>query len=316
MRVLVFGAGVLGSYYAAKLADAGVDVTVLARGKKMSLIQEHGIILENFFNKRQTVTRAKAAGMPDPAGYDLVVVFVQRIHYSSVLPVLSKTENTPSFLFMGNNASGPDELIDALGRERVLAGFVGVGGTYREHVVVHVDSPGEGKKLNPVVIGELDGSKSSRIKEIKSMFESAGIPVAVSRHIDGYLKTHAALVVPLACALYKCDTDNYRLAASREDIVLLIRGTIECIKVLQYLGIPIEPSKYKWLRWIPMPLAVKQIASLLDSEFSEIGLKGHAQVARKEMFEIAGEMKNLAEQTPVRTPAFDELCSYISPTEI
>ena len=105
----------------------------------MSLIQEHGIILESFFNKRQTVRRVKAVGTPDPTGYDLVVVFVQRIHYSSVLPVLSKIENTPSFLFIGNNASGPDELIDALGRERVLAGFVGVGGIRREHVVVYPD---------------------------------------------------------------------------------------------------------------------------------------------------------------------------------
>ena len=58
---------------------------------------------------------------------------------SSSLSRESTIENTPSFLFMGNNASGPDELIDALGRERVLAGFVGVGGTRREHVVVYPD---------------------------------------------------------------------------------------------------------------------------------------------------------------------------------
>jgi 2-dehydropantoate 2-reductase len=35
MRILVFGAGVLGSYYATKLYQAGMDVTILARGENI-----------------------------------------------------------------------------------------------------------------------------------------------------------------------------------------------------------------------------------------------------------------------------------------
>jgi hypothetical protein len=46
--MLFFGAGVLGSVYAARLHEAGVDVTVLARGRRLADIREHGIVLEEF----------------------------------------------------------------------------------------------------------------------------------------------------------------------------------------------------------------------------------------------------------------------------
>ena len=45
MKILVYGAGNLGSLYAAKLKDAGHDVTILARGKRLHCIREHGILL-------------------------------------------------------------------------------------------------------------------------------------------------------------------------------------------------------------------------------------------------------------------------------
>jgi ketopantoate reductase len=42
-RLLVFGAGVIGSIYAARLAKRGADVTLLARGQRLADIREHGI---------------------------------------------------------------------------------------------------------------------------------------------------------------------------------------------------------------------------------------------------------------------------------
>lgn len=46
-RILVYGAGVLGSLYAARLAESGKDVTILARGQRLRELWEHGIVLED-----------------------------------------------------------------------------------------------------------------------------------------------------------------------------------------------------------------------------------------------------------------------------
>ena len=46
-RVLVYGAGVQGGLYAARLHQAGLDVSLLARGRRLADLREHGIVLEN-----------------------------------------------------------------------------------------------------------------------------------------------------------------------------------------------------------------------------------------------------------------------------
>ena len=45
MNILVYGAGVLGSLYAARLQEAGQHVSLLARGQRLQDIREHSIVL-------------------------------------------------------------------------------------------------------------------------------------------------------------------------------------------------------------------------------------------------------------------------------
>ena len=43
MRILIYGAGVIGSFYASRFAKAGLDVTILARGQRLKELQGHGL---------------------------------------------------------------------------------------------------------------------------------------------------------------------------------------------------------------------------------------------------------------------------------
>jgi ketopantoate reductase len=47
MKVLIVGAGVIGSFNAARMSDAGRDVTLLARGRRLADLREHGVALED-----------------------------------------------------------------------------------------------------------------------------------------------------------------------------------------------------------------------------------------------------------------------------
>jgi 2-dehydropantoate 2-reductase len=128
MKILVYGAGVLGSFYAARLQEAGNDVSILARRRRLTDLREHGIILEDATTGHRTTTRVNIVEHLAPEdAYDLVIVLVPKNHVSEVLPVLAANRHTPNVLFMGNNAAGPGEMIEALGRERVLLGFPGAG---------------------------------------------------------------------------------------------------------------------------------------------------------------------------------------------
>jgi 2-dehydropantoate 2-reductase len=111
MRILVIGAGVIGSFNAARLMLAGHDVSLLARGRRYLEVQEHGIELEEAFSRERTVVRVPLAGPlgPDDA-YDCIIVAVRHNQLAALLPLLAANRATPTVMVMGNTASGPDEL--------------------------------------------------------------------------------------------------------------------------------------------------------------------------------------------------------------
>src|SRR3546814_3345231 len=51
MRIAVMGAGGVGGFYGAKLAEAGHDVVLIARGRHLEAIREHGLSIENLDRK-------------------------------------------------------------------------------------------------------------------------------------------------------------------------------------------------------------------------------------------------------------------------
>ena len=66
MNILVYGAGVIGSLFAARLKMSGADVTILARKQRLEDINKHGIVLENGDDGRISTTRIKTVDQLDP----------------------------------------------------------------------------------------------------------------------------------------------------------------------------------------------------------------------------------------------------------
>jgi 2-dehydropantoate 2-reductase len=311
MKILFYGAGPLGSLYAARLQDSGQEVSVLARGQHLADIREHGIVLEDAATGQRTATRVDVVERLEPTdAYDLVVVLMRRNKIPAVLPVLAENRTTPDVLFMCNSAAGPDDMVNALGRKRVLLGFSGAGGYHKDHVVYFEVVSG---KRQPTVFGELDGRTTPRLKQIAEAFKNAGFPVAISDNMDAWLKTHGAEIIPTAGALYSAGIDNYRLARTRDSLVLMVRAIKEGYKVLRALSVPITPSNHKVFNWIPEPLIVVMMRRMLTTKTAETVLVGHASAARDEMTHVADELRALARKTSVPTPSMDRLYTHFDP---
>ena len=172
MRILIYGAGVLGSRYAAALHQAGRQVTILARGERFKQLQEHGIVLEEINTGQRTVVPVPVVNALKPEdAYDLVLVIMRSNQVLDILPVLAANQHTPNVLFLGNNIHGPQAMTQALGRERVLLGFAAAAGTREGHVVryIHADK-------NATCVGEIDGIYTERVKEIEAVFAGTLFP--------------------------------------------------------------------------------------------------------------------------------------------
>lgn len=75
MKVLVYGAGVLGCNLANNLFRAGKDVTLLARGKWAESIKKDGLRIKKMFSSRTSVSRVPVVtGLAPEDGYDVIVV--------------------------------------------------------------------------------------------------------------------------------------------------------------------------------------------------------------------------------------------------
>jgi hypothetical protein len=110
-QVLVYGAGVQGSLYAARLRQAGVDITLLARGRRLADLWEHGIVLESLATRELTVVRIPLVEflLPDDH-YDLVLVLVRRNQVDAILPALAAARGVTVLCFMVNTADGFEKM--------------------------------------------------------------------------------------------------------------------------------------------------------------------------------------------------------------
>lgn len=306
-RVLVFGAGVLGSLYAARLQDAGSDVTLVARGGRFRDIVRHGLVLEQFQTGEQTTTDVRVVEqIPADESFDVCVVMVQYTQLESALPALAAARHIPAFLFMTNYVGGPAPMVEALGRERVLIGHVNAGGERNGHVVTYMTA-------EKMTMGELDGSVTDRLKRIGAAFEQAGFPVVFSRNIDAWKRYHMALVSPICNAMYLNETSNYRLSRNLPAVRMAVRGSREAMRVLVAAGFPVEPRKLGLLLILPEFLLIPLFRRVLGSELMDIGGARHARAARDEMHRLSLELLEMAERSGRRIPALRDLHHLADP---
>src|ERR1700733_3413178 len=129
MKVLILGAGVQGTLYGVRLARAGHDVTLVARGQRAAELRSLGAVVEDALSGR--TDRAKLpvveALTPDLHA-DLCFITVRREQMMEVLPACAAARDLKRFVFLVNHANGSDALVGALGRERVVLGFPGAAG--------------------------------------------------------------------------------------------------------------------------------------------------------------------------------------------
>lgn len=78
MKILIYGAGVIGSIYAARLYEAGYNVTLLARGERFKSLKENGVIVKNVLTGKQTIHNVPLTQqLATNDSYDIIIVTVR-----------------------------------------------------------------------------------------------------------------------------------------------------------------------------------------------------------------------------------------------
>ena len=199
MRICVVGAGAIGGYLGAKLALAGEDVTLIARGPHLAAIQRDGLKLQMGDGPAELVPGVRAMSDMAEAGEQDAVLLTLKTHsvpgvvkqmralYGPQTIVLTAQNGIPWWYFMrhggefeGRRLASVDPggvIADNLEIERVIGCIVYPAADLpAPGVVRHV----EGDRFS---LGEPDGSKSERVLALSQTLARAGLKAPVRTNL-------------------------------------------------------------------------------------------------------------------------------------
>jgi len=308
VRILVLGAGVIGSIYAANLLQAGHEVVLLARGRRLADLRSGGLVLQDAESGDRTVLAVRCVSeVGTGERFDLVLVPVRAEQLPTTLPLLTALNDGSDVLFFGNPADHRAAILAALG-ERVLFGFPAAGGI-RDGPVVRYVLIGRQKTM----LGEPDGMTTPRVRRLHGVLSGAGFPTAVSADISGWLLGHAAFVVPIAFALYRAGVDATRLAADRATMRLMVLATGEAFTALRRAGNTEIPANLRTLYSLPTVVVIAYWRRVLAGPRGELWFAGHSRAAPEEMRALARELQSALRRTDRPTPHLDRLLATSIP---
>lgn len=189
MRIAVYGAGGVGGYFGGRLAQAGADVHLVARGDHLSALREEGLTVHSVDGDFHVDLPAT----DDPAEVgtcDLVLVCVKSFDTAAVADAADPLVGPDTgVLSLQNGLTNEDVLAERFGRERVLGGVAYVFSTIAEPgVIEHTGGPGS------VTFGELEGGRSERAERLAALWEEAGVEATLVEDVAAALWEKAAFI--------------------------------------------------------------------------------------------------------------------------
>jgi 2-dehydropantoate 2-reductase len=310
MNISVVGAGAIGGLMAAKLAAAGENVTVVARGEHLKAIREKGLVLEE--GEQKLVVRVKAVErIAESAPADLVVLGVKAHQLAAVAPdvasilspqtmVLTAQNGIPWWYFFKHGGAHEGVRLETVDPGGVIAAALPIDSVVATVVypAAEIESPGVIRHVegNRFPLSEIDGSKSERIGALSQLFSRAGFksPVISDVRAEIWTKLWGNLAFNPISALTGATLDDIcRFAPTRALAAAMMR---EAQAVGEALGVRFRIS------------VEKRIARAEEVGAHKTSMLQDVERGRPiEIDALLGSVVELALLTNIRTPNLDAI---------
>lgn len=310
MRVLVYGAGVIGCYLTHALCRAGNDVALLARGVWKETLERDGLVIRHVLQRKTTTDHPRIVSGITGA-YDAVFAVMQYQQMWDILDDLAEAD-APLVVLVGNNLSAPE--MEAYIRthtqtpKTVLFGFQGTAGRREDGKAVCARLGG-----GSISIGGLHSEASERSKaQVAALFKGTKYGMDWMPNMDAWYKCHVACILPICYLCYTTGCDLRR--SDRGQRKRLLDAIIEAYGLLMKLGYPLLPPgeedyckpgiKQKLIAALMFVIAKTTIGDLVASD--------HCRHAVTEMEGLDRAWEKLRAKTPdFPMPNWDALRSVM-----
>jgi 2-dehydropantoate 2-reductase len=297
MKILVYGAGVLGCNLARNLFHAGKDVTLLARGNWAEEIRKNGLRIKDQFSLRTSVSNIPVVTELAPnVRYDVIFVVLRYTQLDSALETLraNQTKN-----IVGNNVQ-TRALAASLPEKNVLFAFALSAGHREPDRVVSID-------LKKITIGQLPDA-ASNAGLIGELFGGTKYKVVYEPNMEDYLLCHAAFVMPAAFACYKTDGDLKKLRSDTAYLNRLLDANIEGYRAIRNAGhtiLPKEDADYEGEKYRKTCLRFFKL--MCATSLGKLCASDHAMNAIDEMSALNQDLKKFFDANGAAYPVWQAL---------
>ncbi|MDR1147533.1 MAG: NAD(P)-binding domain-containing protein [Spirochaetaceae bacterium] len=286
-RLLIFGAGVIGSLYALRFIQSGMDVTVLARGNRLEELKRNGLQYGEK-NSIKSVQVNLIETLRDDDIYDFIFVAVRFDQMVSALKAIknNKSENIVTLA----NSVGYDEWIAIVG-DRLIPGFPGAGGNITEGILYGQFV----KNVQGTIFGEINGEKTERIINLARIFNMAELPCEIPENIRAFHLAHAAFTASIKHFYTADGMMDAKTAKSGAVLHKVAFSVKQNVHLLEQASIPILDPKTRVAGKMPICLIMLLFRIMLSIRLTQSVLLGnHALAAREENMQMAKAFREMA----------------------
>jgi 2-dehydropantoate 2-reductase len=235
MKIAIIGTGGVGGYFGGRLAKAGNDVTFVARGEHLKDIQQNGLSVKSIKGDF-IVENTKATDNISSIGLvDLVILCVKAWQVKDIakeiIPIIS---HSTLVLPLQNGVLAADELLEIIKPNNIIGGLC--------RILSKIESAGVISHFGvepTIVFGELDNSKTERIKLLKETFDNAGIKTIAAENIQAEL--WKKFIYICTSGLLAVTRSTYgEIRDVKETRQLIIDLLTEIYNLSQKMGIPLD----------------------------------------------------------------------------
>jgi 2-dehydropantoate 2-reductase len=272
MKVLVFGAGVIGRIYAARLLAAGYDVSMVCHAATADEIRTSGIVLRRNGVLAESVHPRVFLRASEAGSFDIALIAIRRDQVESARRALREIK-AATVVSLIDLPLGLRKLANVFGAERYVPGFPGVAGTICSDGVVdylEVDQ-------QPTTIG-----RTSEVSLVAVLFNSAGFRTVTSRDMSAWLQTHAIFISAIESAIVACGGNVSVLTSDHLAMRRLVFAIREGLRALRAIDVPVLPIPIRII-FLGMPVwfAARYWRRALAGPLGALGMAPHSWVSRR-----------------------------------
>jgi len=276
-RLLIFGAGVIGSIYALRFAQSGLDVTLLARGNRLQALKSDGLR----YNDNGTIKHISIKVIEKLENDDIYDFIFVPVRYDQAESALYAIKNNQSKTIVTmTNTVGYDLWLEIVG-DRLLPGFPGAGGDIKDGVLY---AQFGSEKHQGTIFGEINGQVTERVKELARIFETADLHYEIQEDIQAFHISHAATAVVIKHFYTNGGVMDIEKAKSESVLSKIAEELKRNIRLVEQTGIMVIPQETKSMGELPEKDIIAGYRQMLSNEFTiDVLLGNHAVSAKAEI---------------------------------